>query len=260
MNTLTWLAVILLLLMIWIGGKKGLRSFIALFMNFGVIIITIFIMLDPTGDPVIITIVASIAISAITLFYINEVNSTTKTAFISSVLTIVILIFFITMMTQMAMVQGFSEEEIGELQVFSLYIGVDFVRIGASMIIISAIGAITDISISVASPMREIFIHNPSISRKELFGWGITIGRDILGSNSNTLFFAFFGGYLALLIWFKDLSDSIGEIVNSKVFSAEMITILCAGIGIALAIPITSWITSFALVKTKAKESEYPVS
>jgi len=254
MSTLTWLAVILLLLMILIGGKKGLRSFIALFMNFGVIIITIFIMLDPTGDPVIVTIIASTVISAVTLFYINEVNSTTKTAFISSVITIVILIFFITLMTQMTMIQGFSEEEIGELQPFSLYIGVDFVRVGASMIIISAVGAITDITISVASPMREIFNHNPSIGRKDLFDWGMTIGRDILGSNSNTLFFAFFGGYLALLIWFKDLSYSIGEIVNSKVFSAEMITILCAGIGIALAIPITSWITAYALVKSKDKQ------
>jgi uncharacterized membrane protein len=254
MSTLTWLAVILLLLMILIGGKKGLRSFIALFMNFGVIIITIFIMLDPTGDPVIVTIIASTVISAVMLFYINEVNSTTKTAFISSVITIVILIFFITLMTQMTMIQGFSEEEIGELQPFSLYIGVDFVRVGASMIIISAVGAITDITISVASPMREIFNHNPSIRRKDLFDWGMTIGRDILGSNSNTLFFAFFGGYLALLIWFKDLSYSIGEIVNSKVFSAEMITILCAGIGIALAIPITSWITAYALVKSKDKQ------
>ncbi|MFA1818820.1 YibE/F family protein [Virgibacillus oceani] len=256
MNTLAWLAVILLVLMVLIGGRKGLRSFIALVLNFGVIIISIFVMLDPTGDPVIVTIIGSTVISAITLFYINEVNSTTKTAFISTVITIVILIFFIVIMTDAAMIQGFSEEEIGELQPFSLYIGVDFVRIGASMIIISAIGAITDIAMSVASPMREIFNHNQSISRKELFGWGLTIGRDILGSNSNTLFFAFFGGYLALLIWFKDLSYSLGEIVNSKVFSAEMITILCAGIGIALAIPITSWITAYFLVKTREKETD----
>ena len=99
--------------------------------------------------------------------------------------------------------------------------------------------------------MREIFNHNPTISRKELFASGISIGKDILGTNTNTLFFAFFGGYMALLIWFKDLSYSIGEIVNSKIFSAEMITIFCAGIGIALIIPIASWINAYFLVKTK---------
>ena len=132
------------------------------------------------------------------------------------------------------MIQGFGEEEIDELSIFSLYIGVDFVKIGASVIIMSTIGAITDVAISITSPMREIFNHHPFISRKDLFTSGLSIGKDILGTNTNTLFFAFFGGYMALLFWFKDLSYSLGEIVNSKIFSAEMITIFCAGIGIAL--------------------------
>ncbi|MTW86844.1 hypothetical protein F3157_14410 [Virgibacillus dakarensis] len=75
----------------------------------------------------------------------------------------------------------------------------------------------------------------------------------MLGTDTNTLFFAFFGSYLGLLIWFKDLSYSFGEIVNSKVFSAEMINILCAGIGVAIIIPITAWITAYFLVKTRDK-------
>jgi uncharacterized membrane protein len=96
--------------------------------------------------------------------------------------------------------------------------------------------------------------HNPTINRKDLFTFGLSIGRDILGTNTNTLFFAFFGGYLAMLIWFKDLSYSLGTIVNSKIFSGEMINILCAGIGVALIIPITSWITAFFLDREKKKE------
>jgi uncharacterized membrane protein len=118
----------------------------------------------------------------------------------------------------------------------------------------STIGAIVDIAISITSPMREIHHHNPNISRKELFMAGMSIGRDILGTSANTIFFAFFGGYLALLIWFKELSYSAGQIINSKVFSAEMITILCAGTGIAIVIPIASWITAYVLVKTNKEE------
>lgn len=52
-----------------------------------------------------------------------------------------------------------------------------------------------------------------------------------------------------MLIWFKDLSYSIGEEVNSKIFSSEMITILCSGIGVALIIPITSLVTAYFLTK-----------
>ncbi len=251
MNVLAWLAAILFILMILIGGKKGARSFISLFLNFVVLLLTILFMTDSHANPIILTLIACAVISYINLFYINEVNSKTITAFISTIITISILLVFIDIVTRNAMIQGFGEEEIEELSIFSLYIGVDFVKIGASVIIMSTIGAITDVAISITSPMREIFNHNPSISRKDLFTSGLGIGKDILGTNTNTLFFAFFGGYLALLIWFKDLSYSVGKIVNSKIFSAEMITIFCAGIGIALIIPITSWINAYFLVKTR---------
>ncbi|MEH6947109.1 YibE/F family protein [Bacillus sp. JJ634] len=251
MNVLVWLAAILFILMILIGGKKGARSFFSLFLNFVVLLLTILFMTDPNANPIILTLIACAVISFINLFYINEMNSKTITAFISTIITIVILLFFIDMVTRNAMIQGFGEEEIEELSIFSLYIGVDFVKIGASVIIMSTIGAITDVAISITSPMREIFNHNPLISRKDLFTSGLSIGKDILGTNTNTLFFAFFGGYLGLLIWFKHLSYSVGEIVNSKVFSAEMISIFCAGIGIALIIPIASWINAYFLVKTR---------
>lgn len=256
MNTLVVLAAILLILMVLIGGRKGVRSFIAIFFNFAVILITVIIMANPDLNPIIITLLACTVISCINLFYINEVNTTTKTAFLSSMITTVVLLFFIFIVTENAMIQGFGDEEIEELSVFSLYIGIDFVKMAASVIIMSTIGAITDAAIAISSPMREMFIHQPSVSRKELFAFGIKIGKDILGTSTNTLFFAFFGGYLALLIWFKDLNYTLGEIVNSKLFSAEVITIFCAGIGVVLVIPITAVITAYFSVKTKKLQTK----
>ncbi|QGQ48245.1 YibE/F family protein [Metabacillus sediminilitoris] len=253
MNVLVCLAAILFLLMVLIGGKKGARSFIALFLNFSVLLFTILIMTNPHANPIILTLIACTFISCINLFFINEVNNKTITAFVSTIITLAILLFFIVIVTDKTMIQGFGEEETEELSAFSLYLGVDFVKIGAAMIIMSTIGAIIDVAISISSPMRELYNHHPNVSRKELFTFGISIGRDILGTNTNTLFFAFFGGYLAMIIWFKDLSYSVGDIVNSKIFSAEMINILCAGIGIAMVIPITSWITAYYFDKTRGK-------
>lgn len=256
MNVLVVLAGILFLVMTLIGGRKGVRSFFALFFNFAVIMITVILMNDPNIDPVILTLIACVLISCINLFYINGVNSKTKTAFLSTIICIVVLLLFIIFITNKAMIQGFGEEEIGELGMFSLLVEVDFVKIMVSVIIMSTIGAITDTAIAVSSPMREIHYHHPDISRKDLFLSGLAIGRDILGTSANTLFFAFFGGYLALLIWFKDLSYSVGEIVNSKIFSAEMITILCAGIGVTLVIPITTWITAYFFVRNKVTKEK----
>jgi uncharacterized membrane protein len=255
MNALVVLAAILFILMYLIGGRKGTRSFLALFLNFGVVFITVILMNDPQLNPIILTLVACVFISCINLFYINEVNKKTKTAFLSTIISTVVLLVLILFVTDRAMIQGFGQEEIPELSIFSLYIGVDFVKIGAAVIIMSTIGAITDTAIAISSPMREIHYHNPHISRKELFKSGLSIGRDILGTSTNTLFFAFFGGYLALLIWFKDLDYSTGEVINSKIFGAEMLTIMCAGIGVTLVIPITSWITSYYLVE-KGQEAD----
>lgn len=254
MNVLIILGFILFILMVSIGGAKGARSFISLFLNFLVIVVTVVFMASPEMNAIILTLIACIVISMINLFYINEINSKTITAFLSTLITISILFVFIYVMTKRIQIQGFGEEEYEEIRVFSLYIGVDFVRISSSVIIMSTIGAITDVAISISSPMQEIFERNPKITKRELFKSGLTIGTDILGSNANTLFFAFIGGYMALLIWFKDLTYTFGEIVNSKIFSAEMIMIMIAGIGIAMIIPITSWISATYLFKEKRTE------
>lgn len=254
MNTLLVLAGILFVLMVLVGGKKGAKSFISLFINFGIIILMVFFMMDPNASPIILTLIASIFIVCINLFYVNEVNDKTKMAFASTMVTLIILFVFINFMTSAAMIQGFGEEEIDELAPFSLLIGIDFVKVSVSIVIISTVGAMTDVAIAISSPMNELIQYNPAMTRKDLFTSGMRIGRDILGTDTNTLFFAFIGGYLALMLWFKDLSYSVGDIVNSKVFVGEVVTILCASIGIALVIPITSWINALYLTRKKVQE------
>lgn len=253
MNTLIVMALILFGLMVWVGGKKGAKSYASLFINFGIIIALLFFMVDPKMNPIILTLLASVLIVCVNLFYVNEVNLKTKLAFVSTMVTLIILFAFIYIMTNITMIQGFGEEEIDELAPFSLLIGIDFVKVSVSIVIISTVGAMTDVAIAISSPLRELMVHNPQMDRKDLFSSGMRIGRDILGTDTNTLFFAFIGGYLALVLWFKDLSYSIGDIANSKVFVAEVVTILSASIGIAIVIPITSWINAYYLTR-KQKE------
>ncbi|GAE94560.1 hypothetical protein JCM21714_3726 [Gracilibacillus boraciitolerans JCM 21714] len=255
MNVLVLLSIILFVLMTLIGGKKGVKTFIALFLNFGVLLITILIMNDPNASPpVLLTLIACVIISMITLFFIHEVNSKMLVAFFSTIATTLLLLFLILIITERSMIQGFGPEESDGLYIFSLSISLDFVEIATSVIIMSTIGAILDTAVAISSPMKEIHIQNPTINRKDLFKAGMTIGRDILGTSTNTLFFAFFGGYLGLLIWLKDLDYSVGEMINAKVFSAELIAILIANTGIALVIPIAAAMSAYYYVLKQTKE------
>ncbi len=251
MNTIVLLALILASLMAIIGGKKGLRSFLALFFNFSVIIILLFFLNVPTLHAIGLTILACLAIGCINLFYINGLNTTTKAAFLSTVVTTLFLLLLIVFISDKALIHGFGEEEMEEMGAFSLYIGINFAHLAISVILMSTIGAITDAAIAISSPMREMYYHHPNSTRKELFQFGLSIGQDIIGTSINTLFFAFLGSYLALLIWFKDLNYTFGEMMNTKVFSAEVITICCAAIGVTLVIPMTAFITAYLFVKEK---------
>jgi len=250
LSTILVLAIILLILMKIIGGQRGVRSFIALLLNFGVLYIAI-IFLAHGLNPLLITLTACLAISYITLFYINKVNEKTKAAFASTFITLVILILVIYKIGAAAKIQGFGEEEYDELSVYSLYIDLDFTKIIICTIIMGLIGAITDVAISISSAMNEIYIHNQSMNKWKLFESGMNVGKDILGTTTNTLYFAFIGGFMAMLLWFKDLSYSFLDIINSKVFGAELIQILCSGLGATLIIPVTALITSFILINRK---------
>src|SRR5699024_7685402 len=140
------------ILMAIIGGGKGIRSFISLFLSLVIILWTVFFMMDAHAYPIVFSLFVCAIISTIILIFINEVNSKTVTAFLSTILTVGILFFFIYLVTKSAMIQGFGEEEIDEIiPVYSLYIGVDFVKIAASVIIMSTLGAIIDVAISITS-------------------------------------------------------------------------------------------------------------
>lgn len=255
MNVIIFLTIILFLLMKYIGGEKGSRSFIALFLNASTLFFTVFFMTIQNINPLLITLLASTVISCINLFYINHINLKSITAFIATFITLLFLIILIFIIVNHSKIQGFGIEEIEELSFFSLYIGVNFTTLTICTIIMGAIGAITDTAISISSAMGEIYAHNPLLSRFNLFKSGMNVGKDILGTTTNTLFFAFTGGYLALMIWFKDLAYTFGEVINSKVFSSEVISIFCIGIGAIIVIPITAWFSAYLLTKYKVSQS-----
>src|SRR5699024_12233597 len=123
----------LCLLIVMNVGKKRAKSFISLFLNFRVLLYIMFVMTLPQANPNLLALVAGAIVSYITLFFVNEVNSKTITAFISTVITISILLFIIYILTEKALIQGFGEEEIDELiGVYSLHLGVDFVKIATA--------------------------------------------------------------------------------------------------------------------------------
>ena len=237
---------ILLLLMIYVGGKRGFKIFISLVMNFIVLIIT-FYLITLGLNTVVVTLLGCLVVSYITLYYVNSENIKTKASMKSIFLTLILLISFVFLYTYITRIAGFSYESYEEINMFSYDIHIDFTNISIAIILISLIGATIDSSIAISSALYEVYINNKHLSKKELFISGINIGRDILCTTTNTLLFAFLGDFMTLVIWFSSLNYSFLEVINSKSFASEFIKILFSASGCILVIPITAYITSYLL-------------
>ncbi|MCL2277375.1 MAG: YibE/F family protein [Treponema sp.] len=116
-------------------------------------------------------------------------------------------------------------------------------------IIIGAIGAIQDVSISLSSALWEIRENAKNIKFRELLKSGINIGRDIMGAMANTLILAYIGSSLTIVILLTVYSGSPLTLYNSEMFAAEILQALAGSLGILFAMPFTALFCAFLYLK-----------
>ncbi|MDH5105293.1 YibE/F family protein [Lentilactobacillus diolivorans] len=253
MGAITALGIVLLVLMMIVGGKQGITSFLSMVVNFGILFFSI-VLIAFHMPPILVAVVASAILLAITIFWSDASDNASVTAFEASVIILILLIAIIIPIEYWAQVGGFGLEDSEELEGLSTYVGIDFTKIAIATAILSSLGAIAEAAIAIASGLDEIITQHQLIRSEQLYVDGIVIGKQIIGTAVNTLFFGFFGSSLGLFIWFYSLNYSFGEILNDKVFAAELIAIVVSLIGVVTTIPITTWIMSLKLKrKTAAK-------
>ena len=120
-------------------------------------------------------------------------------------------------------------------------------------IILGALGAVMDVSVSIASAIEEIYKANRKLSQKELFLSGMNIGKDMMGTMSNTLILAYTGSSIPLLLLFMAYETSIVKIINLDIIATEIVRSLSGSIGLILTIPITAAVSAF-LAKRERSE------
>lgn len=242
------LTLLMFILLVWIGGKRGIKLFISLIINF-IILMLAFYFIALGFNPIVISLIGCLIITYIILYFVNGENIKTKASLHSVIIVLLILVVSIFLVTKITRISGFGYESYEEINMFSYDVALDFTDVSIALILIGLIGATVDTSVAISSALYEVHENNKELSKKELFLSGITIGKDILGTTTNTLLFAFLGEFLTLLIWFKDVGYSLLDILNNKTFCAEFIKILFSGMGCILVIPITALIVANRLTK-----------
>ena len=238
------LAVIFFALFIMIGGERGAISMIALIGNIAVFIISIVAM--SLGFPsIIVTIIACVFVNSITLIYQNGKNRKTKAA-VLSVITVLLLLFpFAFWITRRMHIGGLNEITLlSDLKIYySFNIKINMEMVCICMVIIGVLGAIMDTAVAVSSALFEVHRNNKNLTDKELFHSGISIGKDILGTTLNTLYFAYIGEALMLMLYMKKYNYSFMSFVNSEAFLQDFTCIVISAAGCMLIIPLSAFIT-----------------
>ena len=116
-------------------------------------------------------------------------------------------------------------------------------------VVISALGAVMDVTMGISSSLFEVSAANPGLGQKELFRSGMNVGRDMVGTMTNTLILAFLGSSFVLILYLYSIGLSTHQLLSSSYLSIEIISGISSSIGVILSIPITAFITAKALAK-----------
>lgn len=238
------LVLILLLLIVLIGGDRGVVSFLTIIGNLLVFFLMIWSMAAGL-NPYLVTILGGLLINGLTLTYQNGKNIKTYSAFLSVVVVMTLLLAIVFLFSSRLHLEGLNEIELkGELTIFySFIVNVDMHKVSICLILIGLLGAVMDTAVSVSSGLYEIAVAKQR-TQKELFHSGMCIGKDILSTTVNTLFFAYIGEALMLLIYLQEYHYSLLNILNSKAFLQDFSCIAFSMIGCLLIIPISSFLSS----------------
>lgn len=238
-----------------VGRWKGFRSIFSLLLTFFVIIFFIVPQIMAGVNPILISFVGSILILLFIIYLTEGFNLRSHLAlaatFISLLLVIAISYFFIYITK---LTGAFSED------VFILVsIGhqtVNFKGMLLAGMIIGALGVLDDVVISQVASVEQIILANPQQGWREVFKKSYKIGVSHISSMTNTLFLAYAGASLPLLLLFvspENPFSSFEQIINNEAISTEIVRALSGSLGILLSVPIATFIATWGFFYNKNK-------
>ncbi|MFD3157656.1 YibE/F family protein [Haloimpatiens sp. FM7330] len=236
---LLYLAVFFALVLIIIGGMKGFKSLITLiFTIFGVLFLIPKLILKGY-NPILVTLLIAIGITILTLNIVSGINKKTFAAIFGTIGGLIASGIIAFIVGDLCKLTGVGTEEAEMLKYIPQNVNFDFKGLLYAGILMGALGAIMDVSMSISSSMYEISEVNKRISTGELMKAGMNVGRDIMGTMSNTLILAYAGASLPTIMLLLAYKIPLIQFINEDLMVIEILRALAGSLGLLLSIPMT---------------------
>ncbi len=232
-------------LVIVVGRWRGAMSLVGMAASLIVILRFVIPGIVSGRDPVIISVVGALVIMLLTLFLSHGLNRKTTTALLGTTVALALTAGLSSVAIALAALSGLADEQSAMLNIMTAG-GINPEGLLLAGMIIGALGVLDDVTVAQASAVFELKRANPLLGARALFGRAMNIGRDHIASTVNTLFLAYAGAALPLLILFSLQTEPASVLVSREFLATEIIRTLVGSIGIVASVPFTTALAAAA--------------
>ena len=252
-DTIIWLTSIFLLLIIILGRGKGFSTVLSLIFT----ILAIFAVFIPSilkGYNIYLsTSVITIFIILMSLTIINGANKKTLCAIVGNIGGVAIAALIAIILNNILNLTGFIDEDYVYLTYMELDNPINLVAIIWSGIVIGSLGAIMDVAMSISSAMNELAENMEVKTYPRMLKSGMTIGRDAIGTMTNTLILAYVGSSLATVLLLIVYNKNLLYLFSMEMIVVEVLQAVIGSMGILFAVPATALFSAYIFTKETGK-------
>ncbi|MCD8153726.1 MAG: YibE/F family protein [Clostridiales bacterium] len=232
-------AALYILLLCLVGGRQGARGSVGLIFTFFCILFVYLPMIYRGFSPFWTAVFVCSLTTVVTMYLIGGPTRKTLAAILGTIIGVLCAGLSAWFFSFLSGITGYNVSDIETLMTLWNTNGIHVGGLLFSGLLISSLGAVMDVGMSVSSSMAEILKQNPEITGRELFRAGIQVGRDMMGTDSNTLLLSFTGSSVSMFLLDYAYDLPYRQIINSNNIGIAIMQGLCGSFGIVLSVPFT---------------------
>ena len=241
------------LLLVLIGGKKGAKSVAGLAFTV-VCILWILLPLALKGySPLAVTILLILVCNFVSFFLIDGISTKTVVAAIGSMLGVLAGAVFALIAQNAMSITTYQMDEAETLLLITSTTELKIRDLFLCGILISCMGAVMDVAMSICSAVAEIHQVDRSLGMAKLFASGMNIGRDAMGTMANTLILAVAGTSLNMMLMIYSYDVSFQQLMNTDFVAIEIIQCIAGSVGIVCTVPLVALLSAAVFGKKTKK-------
>jgi uncharacterized membrane protein len=251
-----WVTGLFVVLIVGFGRKKGFMSIFGLAVSVLIIIKFTIPQIVVGANPLFVTVTSLVLIACLSLYLAHGFNKRTSLALASTLITLGISLVLALFAVAATKLNGMGTEEAFFLQLGPLG-NLNLQGLLLSGILLGTLGVLDDVTTAQTATIDELKKANPSLSLKELYKRGISVGNEHIASLVNTLFLAYAGSALPLFLLFTTTKDQqpLWLTLNSEQIAEEIIRTIVGSSALVLAVPISTLLAAYVFSKKKTEKS-----